>query len=112
MAGEIDVANLRKMLDETVTQWAAGVAPTDSPTASVEDTPVKADGTRAVRSKGSGDRVFLLDDNAKTKRWITSPEVLKELGFEAGDVVEVEDSELAGYQMSPSVYRVVDGKPA
>lgn len=107
---EIDVTNLRKLahdaLDQAITQWSTGVAPTDSPTASVEDKPERTDGKRAVRSKGSGDRVYLLDDNAKTKAWITSPEVLAKLGFEMLDVQDIEDLEFAAYKMSPSIYRV------
>lgn len=106
---QIDVANLRKMLDETVTQWAAGVSPTDSPTAAVTDTPEKparTDGKRAARTKSTGDRVYLIDDNAKTKAWITSPDILAKLGFTMNDVVDLEDSELISYQMNPSVYRV------
>lgn len=106
---DINVANLRKMLDETVTQWAAGVSPTDSPDTAVVDTPekpVRTDGKRAARTKSTGDRVYLIDDNAKTKAWITSPEILAKLGFDMGDVVDLEDSELISYQMSPSIYRV------
>lgn len=103
---DIDVANLRKMLDETVTQWAAEVSPTDSPTASVEDKLPRTDGKRAVRTKSTGDRVYLVDDNAKTKAWITTPEIMAQLGFNMSDVVDLEDSELVGYQMNPSIYRV------
>lgn len=103
---DVDVANLRKMLDETVTQWAAGVSPTDSPDAAVEDKPLRTDGKRAVRTKSTGDRVYLIDDNAKTKAWITSPEIMAKLGFDMSDVVDLEDSELISYEMKPSIYRV------
>lgn len=102
---DIDVANLRKMLDETVTQWAAGVSPTDSPDSAVVDKPERTDGKRAVRTKSTGDRVYLIDDNAKTKAWVTSPEILSSLGFEMADVVDVEDSSLLGYQMNPSIFK-------
>lgn len=103
---DVDIANLRKMLDETVTQWAAGVSPTDSPDAAVADKPERTDGKRAVRTKSTGDRVYLIDDNAKTKAWITSPEIMSKLGFEMNDVQDLEDSMLVSYQMSPSIYRV------
>lgn len=103
---EIDVANLRKIVDEAITKWAAGVSPDDSPDSAVVDKPERTDGRRAVRTRSTGDRVYLIDDNAKTKAWITSPEILESLGFEMTDVGDVEDSELVGYQMAPSVYRV------
>lgn len=109
---EIDVANLRKLIDEAITQWAAGVSPTDSPDTAIVDKPERTDGKRAVRTKSTGDRVYLIDDNAKTKAWVAGtqakpgPELLKELGFEMTDVVEVEDSTLLGYTMQPSIYQV------
>lgn len=64
------------------------------------------EGKRVVRTKQSGDRVYLLDEEKKTRAWITNPEVLKGLGFEIGDVVEVDDSEMLKYQMSAAVYRI------
>lgn len=106
--GNVDVTQLRKMIEETITQWAAGgsadVSP--EPTAAIEDKPARTDGKRAVRTKGTGDRVYLIDDNAKTKAWITSPEILAGLGFEMADVVDLDDSELISYVMSPSIYRI------
>lgn len=105
---QIDVTTLRKLIDEAITQWVAGTSPDDSPDTAVVDKPERTDGKRAVRTKGSGDRVFLIDDNAKTKAWITSPEIMAKLGFEMSDVVDLEDSELISYQMSPSIYRVDD----
>lgn len=61
---------------------------------------------RVVRTKASGDRVYLIDENKKTRAWLTNPEVLKASGFEIGDVQEVDDSELLKYQMAPAIYRV------
>lgn len=61
---------------------------------------------RVVRTKTSGDRVYLLDEEKKTRQWITNPEVLKSLGFEITDVTEVEDSELLRFQMGPALYKV------
>lgn len=104
----VDVEQLRKLIDEAITQWVAGgsadVSP--SPTAAVEEKLPRTDGKRAVRTKSTGDRVYLIDDNAKTKAWITSPEIMSKLGFEMNDVQDLEDSMLASYQMSPSIYRV------
>lgn len=106
---EVDVTQLRKLIEEAITQWVAGgsadVSP--EPTAAVEDKP-RTDGKRAVRTKSTGDRVYLIDDNLKTKAWITSPEIMTKLGFEMSNVEDVEDSTLVGYQMSPSIYRVED----
>lgn len=67
---------------------------------------VLPEGKRVVRTKQSGDRVYMLDDVKKTRQWVTNPEVLKGLGFEIEDVVEVEDSELLKYQMAAALYRV------
>lgn len=106
--GQVDVTQLRKLIDEAITQWVAGgsadVSP--SPTAAVVDKPERTDGKRAVRTKSTGDRVYLIDDNAKIKAWITSPEIMTTLGFEMSDVEDLEDSALVGYQMNPSIYRV------
>lgn len=104
----VDVTQLRKIIDEAITQWVAGgsadVSP--EPTSAVEDKPERTDGKRAIRTKSTGDRVYLIDDNAKTKAWVTSPEILTKLGFTMNDVVDLEDSVLVSYQMSPSIYRI------
>lgn len=63
---------------------------------------------RVIRTKSTGDRVYLIDEVAKTKAWVTSPEILTKLGFELSDVQDVEDSTLLGYAMTASVYRVED----
>lgn len=63
---------------------------------------------RVVRTKASGDRVYLLDDVKKTRQWVTNPEVLDSLGFTLIDVGEVEEDEMLKYQMGPALYRRVD----
>ena len=77
----------------------------DTPEAEVV-VPPRTDGKRAVSSKGTGDRVYLLDDNAKTKAWITSLEVLAGLGFDRANVEDIEDSVLIEYSMAASIYQV------
>lgn len=67
---------------------------------------VLPEGKKVVRTKSSGDRVYYLDEEKKTRQWVTNPEVLVSLGFEITDVVEIEDSELLKYQMGPAIYRV------
>lgn len=74
------------------------------------DAPVRVlpEGKRVVRTKTSGDRVYLLDETKGTRQWVTNPEVLKSLGFEIEDVTEVDDNELLKFQMGPALYRVAD----
>lgn len=81
----------------------------EEPTEPVEKRELPKD-KRAVRTKSSGDRVYLLDEVAKTRSWVnssdptvSSPEILDKLGFNMEDVVEIEDSELLRYQMSPPI---------
>ncbi len=64
----------------------------------VEEKPKTDPDTRVVRSKGTGDKVYLLNDKEMTKRWITSPQVLEGLGFGMGDVGEIPDLELSKYK--------------
>jgi hypothetical protein len=66
---------------------------------------VKKNG-KVVRTKSSGDRVYHLDDDKGTRRWITNPQVLEGLGFTLDDVTDIEDAELLKYQMGPALYRV------
>lgn len=67
---------------------------------------VLPEGKRVVRTKSSGDRVYMIDEVKKTRQWVTNPDVLAGLGFVIEDVVEVDDSELMGYQMGPALYRI------
>ena len=68
------------------------------------------EGKRVVRTKSSGDRVYLLDEAKKTRRWVTNAKVLEGLGFKFEDVSEVDDTEMLKYQMGPALYRVEDGQ--
>lgn len=65
---------------------------------------------RVVRTKSSGDRVYLIDEVKKTRQWVTNPDILKKLGFEITDVTEVADNELLAFQMGPALYRVENGQ--
>ena len=67
-------------------------------------TRLKPAGKRVVRP--GGDRVYLLDEEKKTRQWVTNPEVLEGLGFDMSDVVEIDEAELFQYQMGPALYRV------
>lgn len=49
---------------------------------------------RVVRTKQTGDKVYFLDMTAGTRAWVPTPEKLSELGFNFGDVENVEDHEL------------------
>lgn len=70
--------------------------------------PVRAlpEGKRVVRTKTSGDKVYLLDEVKKTRQWIASGEVLTSLGFEQADVEEIADTDLFKYSMGATLYRV------
>lgn len=116
----LDITGLHKLIDE----WAAKqdvvtveVGKDYVATIPVDNEPQEAEvveateerklpeGKRVVRTKSSGDRVYLIDEVAKTRHWITNPEVLQGLGFEMTDVVDVEDNELLKYQMGAAKYR-------
>ena len=93
---EIETTSDPDLLDITISK-ASG---------SVEPARVLPEGKRVVRTKSTGDRVYMLTDADNSRRWITNPEVLKGLGFEMGDITEVDDSELMKYTMGPALYRV------
>lgn len=113
---DVDITGLRKLIDDAITQWAAGESPTNAPVASpdneitevIDEVKVRdlPEGKRVVRTKSSGDRVYLIDEVKKTRSWVTNPEVLKASGFESEDVVEVDDAEMLKYAMSAATYRV------
>ena len=92
------LAELHQLID----QWAGlgGTVELETPAR------VLPEGKRAVRTKSTGDRVYLIDEVAKTKAWITSGEILEGLGFGFADVEDVEDSELVDYAMTASVYKL------
>jgi hypothetical protein len=77
-----------------------------------ESKPTRTDGKRAIRTKDTGDNVYLIDDIAKTKAWVTAtkpetgPDTLRKLGFEMSDVQEVESRSLIGYQQMRAIYKV------
>lgn len=71
-----------------------------------EEPRVLPEGKRAVRTKTSGDKVYLLDEGKKTRQWVATGEVLSSLGFEQSDVVEIPDTELFKYSMGATLYRV------
>lgn len=109
----MDVEDLKKKVNNIIDDWADGqkVVPS-AKQVSEGDVPEPKeerklpDGKRVVRTKASGDRVYMIDEEKKTRHWITNPAVLKGLGFELGDVAEVEDTEMLKYQLGQAIYRV------
>lgn len=103
----MDVTQLRKLIDEAITVWVSGgsadVSP--APTEAVIDKPELPKDKRVIRTKSTGDRVYLVDETAKTKAWVTSEDILTKLGYSQADVQEVEDSSLVGYAMTASIYK-------
>jgi hypothetical protein len=104
----LDVELLKDQITKTIDQWYLGQTTAASPANEDVQVPARVlpEGKRAVRTKSSGDRVYILDDNKKVRQWATNPEIVKDQGFEMGDVVEVEDNELLNYQMGPALYRI------
>lgn len=64
---------------------------------------------RVVRTKTSGDRVYMLDEANKTRQWVTSPEILDALGFTLNMVSEIPEPEFLKYTMGPAIYKLPDG---
>lgn len=113
-----DIVSLHKMIDTWAAEQRAkeeGVKGEEhsitTESVAVKPERVLPEGQRVARTKTQGDKVYLLDDNNKTRSWVTSPEILAGLGFEMGDVVEVDDVEFLRYQMAPAIYKLPDGKP-
>ena len=79
---------------------------------SIEETPPRElpKDKRVVRTKASGDRVYLLDEVKETRSWVTNPQVLDGLGFTMEDVTEVADAEMLKYAMSAALYRLPDAE--
>ncbi len=63
------------------------------------------EGKRLVSTKGQGDRRYELDEVAKTRRWLSNPEVLEARGWKMDDAIEITDEELANYRMGPAIFR-------
>lgn len=104
----MDIVKLHQLID----QWAAEerAVKDEGPDTSqaVPDVPARVlpKDKRVVRTKTMGDKVFVLDEVKKSRQWVTSPQILEGLGFEMGDVVELEESEFLKYQMGPAIYRL------
>lgn len=67
---------------------------------------------RVVRTKTSGDRVYLIDENAKTRQWITNPQILSALGFNLEDVTDIDEPEFLKYSMAQAIYKMPDATTA
>lgn len=100
-----------RLVDDIFNQEALGKLQPDVPeeVETAAEPRVLPEGKRVVRTKSSGDRVYLLDEVKKTRSWVTNPDVLQSLGFEVGDVVEVDDGTLLKYQMTSAIYKA-DGQ--
>src|SRR5688572_24148144 len=103
----MDVGPLKEKINNIIDDWADGQGQTSNPEPG-EDKPERKlpEGKRVVRTKASGDRVYMVDEEKKTRHWITNPDVLKNLGFELGDVKEIDDTEMLKYQLGQAIYRV------
>lgn len=66
------------------------------PTKSVETSNQLVDVPALVRSSNSGDKIYFVEKG--TKHWITSPEVLKQMGFEFGQEKEIDKDTMAQLQ--------------
>lgn len=67
---------------------------------------------RVVRTKMSGDTVYFIDEDKKTRQRINGtqetpgPSIVESLGFTMSDVAEVSETELMGYQMAAPIYKI------
>ncbi len=117
---DIDALKLRinNVIDDWVTEQQDTNVDAPEPSEEPEDnTPeeeaeprVLPEGKRVVRTKSSGDRVYLLDEVKGTRQWITNPTVLDGIGFIMEDVKDIDDTEMLKYQMGPALYRVPEVK--
>lgn len=103
----MDIEELRRQINNVIDEWA-GAKLSSEAIPPKKETPKDK---RVVRTKSSGDRVYLLDEVKKTRQWINSsnpnvpsPELVEKLGFSMEDVQEIEDSELFTYNMGPVIY--------
>lgn len=111
----MNIVKLHQLIDTWAAEERAAeeVAPkadhtitTEEATITHEPARVLPEGQRVVRVKTQGDRVYLLDETKKTRQWVTTPEILKGLGFEMSDVNEVEETEFLRYQMGSAIYKL------
>lgn len=94
------------MWPEDLSSLSVDAATTEEP-----QEPTKPAGRKVVRTKNSGDRVYMLDEIENTRHWVTNPVVLEKLGFKPDDVEEVEESVLLSHNMAAAIYKV-DDEPA
>jgi len=106
----MDYEDLKYQLNETIDRWAKS-----QPKVTVSEGPINIPvevpkelpkDKRVVRTKTSGDRVYLIDEVAKTRAWITSGEILTSLGFDMDDVKEIDDMEMLKYNMASAIYKL------
>lgn len=111
----MNIVKLHQLID----QWAAeerAAEQTDAEqpanVSSMEEAtphvPAVIDGKRVVRTKTSGDRVYMLDEKAKTRQWVTTGDILTALGFSMADVSEIDEAEFMKYGMGPAIYKLPD----
>jgi hypothetical protein len=93
------------IVDEWAKQYKDAMERPESSTEVVEVRELPKD-KRVVRTKTSGDRVYMIDEIAKTRAWVTTSEILTSLGFTLNDVSEIEDIEMLKYQMAPAIYKI------
>lgn len=105
----ITLEEAHELVDQIFSQQgvlAPAVAPEVEPDEDFEDEVLAPANARIVRTKSSGDRVYYLDEDKKTRQWVTNPQVVDDLGFRMEDVQEVDDEELLKYQMAAALYKV------
>ena len=109
----LNIVKLHQLID----QWAADErAKEQTPETPVEATVVpeapKPEGKRVVRTKTSGDTVYFIDEVKKTRQRIVGsnmtpgPDIVESLGFQMGDVGEMDDTEMAQFQQGAPIYKV------
>ena len=104
----MNIVKLHQLIDQWAADERAAEPKIEGEAVITPEAPARVlpEGQRVARTKSSGDRVYLLDDNKKTRQWVTTPEILKGLGFEAADVIEVDENEFLKYQMAAAIYKL------
>lgn len=102
----MDRATAHKLVDEIFDQYEVQTENEQIPAEVLDQKRELPEGKRVVRTKSSGDRVYLIDEVKKTRQWVQGPDVLAQLGFDMSDVTEVEDTDLMKYQMGAVLYKV------
>ena len=103
----MDIQGLHQLIDEWAAKQSAQGEPPPPPAETKRELPKDK---QAVRTKSTGDKVYILDDKLKTRQWVQSstpgvdgPTLLKELGWEMDDVVEIDDTEFIRYNPGPLI---------